>query len=360
MGHLNIHGSKMSKSLKNFVSIRDALTRGGWTARSLRVVFLMGGWKEGIEVREGVLAEANKWEATVTKFFSNVRALVAEEEARSKTGETIPQLFGPLEHRLHTDLDVARAALHAALCDNFNTSDAMKVLTDLIGETNKYMAITPALASVKEVARWLTRVVNIFGLDAASTPNGEDQIGWSDTAGTASSSEALLMPYLRLLSSFRDSVRQLAIANPRDTASAELLLLSDRLRDYDLAALGVALDDRESAVGKPALVKFVPAEELAAAREEKERRAVEKEMKKEEARVKREGEDRKKEQLGKMSHVDMYRTEEWSEWDGDGMPTKDREGKEVTKSRGKVLRKGWEKQKKVHEAWLAGQGASAS
>lgn len=361
MGHLNIHGSKMSKSLKNFVSIRDALTRGGWTARGLRVVFLMGGWKEGIEVREGVLAEANKWETTVTKFFSNVRALVAEEDAREKAGETIPQLFGPLEHGIHTELDTARAALHTALCDNFNTSDAMKVITDLIGETNKYMASTPALASVKEVARWITRIVNIFGLDAASTPNGEDRIGWSDsTAGTAAGAETLLMPYLRALSAFRDSVRQLAIANPRDSASADLLLLSDRLRDYDLAALGVALDDRDSAVGKPALVKFVPAEELIAAREEKERRAAEKEKKKEEASARKAEEDRKKAELGKVSQVNMYRIEEWSEWDKEGMPTKDREGKEVTKSRGKALRKGWEKQKKVHEAWLASQGASAS
>lgn len=237
----------------------------------------------------------------------------------------------------------------------------MKVITDLIGETNKYMASTPALASVKEAARWITRIVNIFGLDAASTPNGEDRIGWSDSAaGTAAGAETLLMPYLRALSAFRDSVRQLAIANPRDSASADLLLLSDRLRDYDLAALGVALDDRDSAVGKPALVKFVPAEELIAAREEKERRAAEKEKKKEEARVKKEEEDRKKAELGKVSQVNMYRTEEWSEWDEEGMPTKDREGKEVTKSRGKALRKGWEKQKKVHEAWLASQGTGAS
>lgn len=161
------------------------------------------------------------------------------------------------------------------------------------------------------------------------------------------------MPYLRALSSFRDAVRQLAIANPSDNTSKDLLLLSDRLRDYDLASLGVALDDRDSANGKPALIKFAAAEELIAAREEKDRRTAEKEQKKEEARLKREEEDRKKEEIAKVSHKDMYKTAEWSEWDEDGVPTKDSEGKEVTKSRGKVLKKGWEKQKKVHEAWLA-------
>ena len=105
MGHLSIHGSKMSKSLKNFVSIRDALTRGGWTPRGLRVVFLMGGWKDGIEVREGVLAEAKNWETTVAKFFANVKALVAEaeEEERREGGGLRPQPFGEGERGLHKE-----------------------------------------------------------------------------------------------------------------------------------------------------------------------------------------------------------------------------------------------------------------
>lgn len=38
-GHLNIQGSKMSKSLKNFITIREALTV--YTARQLRMVFLL-------------------------------------------------------------------------------------------------------------------------------------------------------------------------------------------------------------------------------------------------------------------------------------------------------------------------------
>ena len=56
---------------------------------------------------------------------------------------------------------------------------------------------------------------------------------------------------------------------------------------------------------------------------------------------------------GKLSHLDMYRTSEYSDWDAEGLPTKDQEGKEVAKSRGKKLKKDWERQKKLHEAWLA-------
>lgn len=55
MGHLSIQGSKMSKSLKNFITIREALARGEWTPRALRLVFLLGGWKEGIEITDDLV-----------------------------------------------------------------------------------------------------------------------------------------------------------------------------------------------------------------------------------------------------------------------------------------------------------------
>lgn len=62
MGHLSIQGSKMSKSLKNFTTIRDALARGDWTPRGLRIVFLLGGWKEGIEIADDMVKAGSSWE----------------------------------------------------------------------------------------------------------------------------------------------------------------------------------------------------------------------------------------------------------------------------------------------------------
>ncbi len=62
MGHLSIQGSKMSKSLKNFTTIREALARGAWTPRGLRIVFLYGGWREGIEVTDDIVSQGASWE----------------------------------------------------------------------------------------------------------------------------------------------------------------------------------------------------------------------------------------------------------------------------------------------------------
>ena len=61
-GHLSIAGAKMSKSLKNFTTVKEALARGDWTSRSLRIVFLLGSWGEGVEIGEKVIQESITWE----------------------------------------------------------------------------------------------------------------------------------------------------------------------------------------------------------------------------------------------------------------------------------------------------------
>lgn len=64
MGHLSISGSKMSKSLKNFQTIKDALA-STYTARSMRIVFLLGRWNDGVEISPDMRTQADTWEATV-------------------------------------------------------------------------------------------------------------------------------------------------------------------------------------------------------------------------------------------------------------------------------------------------------
>lgn len=65
MGHLSIAGSKMSKSLKNFQTIQDALSTT-YTSRSMRIVFLMGKWNDGVEISPDMRAQADNWETTIS------------------------------------------------------------------------------------------------------------------------------------------------------------------------------------------------------------------------------------------------------------------------------------------------------
>ena len=69
----------MSKSLKNFTTIREALAMPEWNARSLRICFLTAnGWADGIQIGEDLVRTTASWEDKVNNFF-----IKAVEAARS-------------------------------------------------------------------------------------------------------------------------------------------------------------------------------------------------------------------------------------------------------------------------------------
>ncbi|KAK8208142.1 tRNA synthetases class I (C) catalytic domain-containing protein [Phyllosticta capitalensis] len=173
MGHLSISGSKMSKSLKNFTTIRDALSRGDWTPRGLRIVFLLGGWKDPVEITEGLVATGAGWEDKINNFFLKIKDLERnpspENAASAEEDSALAAAFATAQ----TDVD-------RALCDSFDTPTAMQVISRLVTDYNS--AATRASlsdATALSIGLWVTKMVTIFGLDSeASTPN-PNRIGWS-------------------------------------------------------------------------------------------------------------------------------------------------------------------------------------
>jgi len=162
-----------------------------------------------------------------------------------------------------------------------------------------------------------------------------------------------LMPYLRVLSSFRDGVRRLAI-DKGESALKNILELSDKLRDEDLVPLGVALDDQED--GK-ALIKLVDPRELVKAREEK-RAQQEANAAKKAANIEAERQKKRlKLEKGRIAPSDFFKPPQvpegmYGSWNGDGLPLADGEGKELSKSQLKRVQRDWSNQKKLHEEYL--------
>ncbi|KAF2279887.1 uncharacterized protein EI97DRAFT_369035 [Westerdykella ornata] len=382
MGHLSISGSKMSKSLKNFITIRDALARGDWTARSLRIIFLLGGWHDGVEVTDDLSKAGSSWESYVSNFFYKIRDL----EIHPNTGSN-----GTEDEKLLQSFEAAKEKLHNALADSFDTPTAMRAISDIITSYNSADKSGLSDKVSFEIARWVTRMVRIFGLDGSADPH-DGGIGWAGTdipaeakdfvyaasrerdevrhhaiAGDlspelltsiiskdkpAAQQEGAAAPYAKVLSTFQEDLKSLA---EKKAPAKDFLALCDRLRDLDLWDLGIYLEDRENA---PAMVRPVDAE-LRTAREQKEALAKQKR----EAREKREREEAEKKaklaEQAKISPQEMFKTAEFSAWDADGLPTKDKDGADVPKSKMKKLKKEWEKQKKLHEEHLKSVGSSA-
>ncbi|KAF2971814.1 hypothetical protein GQX73_g1714 [Xylaria multiplex] len=408
MGHLSISGSKMSKSLKNFQTIKDALA-STYTARSMRIVFLHGRWNDGVEITPSMRTQADTWETTVNNFFTNVKSLLVEANETTSAVKSGVEGLSISENKpaegLLAELEQAKKEVSLALSNSFDTPQVMRIIADIIRKANINIGAPNGnleLPAVESIARWVTKIVGILGLDANAKPPYEG-LGWASTAMSADvdptaavqpykavynsvlsdteslglptsetlasllsqspgpefdslveagirDPEQLGLPYLRATSKLRDELRRI-VASAAPELKASILNLSDRIRDFDLTNIGVYLDDRPD--GQPSLIKFIPAAELVAAREEKAAKDAEKAKAKEEARLAREKAEAEKWEKAKIAPQDMFKGDDrYSEWDSEGMPTKLKDGSEVPKAQLKKLKKEWDRQTKVHGEYI--------
>ncbi|KAK4697568.1 cysteinyl-tRNA synthetase, partial [Lecanoromycetidae sp. Uapishka_2] len=379
MGHLSIAKMKMSKSLKNFTTIRQALEGGTWTSRGLRIFFLKGGWHEGIELGDQLVQESSAWEEKLNNFFIKAKDVANGADSGSSSHD---------HHSLADSFTKAKTKVSESLCDSFDTPTAMKTIADLISTYSKTDNPPPSITL--DIARWTTSMVNIFGLNGTAKPD-DHSIGWS---GIDVPAEA--MPILTSISNKRDTLRRkaiakdiakedltivpypeqelteerrkieapfkallnqfnhdLAISKDSKVLATDILKLSDRIRDVDLFNLDVYLEDKDG--DQPALIRPVT-RDLRAARQEKAQRELEKQRAKEEREKKAAEKAAQKAEEAKVSPLEMFRTQEYLDefgvWDEKGIPVKDKKMENVAKNKRKKFEKEWERQKKDNDAWL--------
>ncbi|KAM7405645.1 hypothetical protein PAMP_000079 [Pampus punctatissimus] len=342
-GHLTIAGCKMSKSLKNFITIKDALAKN--TARQLRLAFLMHSWKDTLDYSSNTMESAVQYEKFMNEFFLNVKDIL--RAPTDITGQF--EKWEAAELELNNGFYDRKSAVHKALCDNMDTRSAMEEMRVLVSQSNSYIAsrksakLRPNRMLVESIAVYLTNMLKIFGAIEGSEPIGFPVGGQSQNIDL----ESTVLPYLTVLSDFREGVRKIA----REKKVTELLQLCDVVRDDTLPELGVRLEDHE---GLPTVVKLVDKETLLREKEEKKEMEEEKKRKKEEAARKKQEQEMAKLAKMRIPPCEMFRTEtdKYSKFDETGFPTHDAEGKEISKGQAKKLRKLYETQEKLHNEYL--------
>uniref|UniRef100_A0A8C5LH35 Cysteine--tRNA ligase, cytoplasmic n=1 Tax=Jaculus jaculus TaxID=51337 RepID=A0A8C5LH35_JACJA len=342
-GHLTIAGCKMSKSLKNFITIKDALKKH--SARQLRLAFLMHTWKDTLDYSSNTMESALQYEKFLSEFFLNVKDILRAPVDITSQFEK----WETEEAELNKTFYDKKAAIHEALCDNVDTRTVMEEMRALVSQCNLYMAARkaarrrPNRALLESIAVYLTHMLKIFGAIEEESSLGFPVGG----PGKNLNLESMVMPYLKVLSEFREGVRKIA----RENKVPEVLQLSDTLRDDILPELGVRFEDHE---GLPTVVKLVDRDTLLKEREEKKRAEEEKRRKKEEAARRKQEQEAAK--LAKMkippSEMFLSESDKYSKFDENGLPTHDTEGKELSKGQVKKLRKLFEAQEKLHKEYL--------
>jgi len=340
-GHLTISGCKMSKSLKNFITIKDALTCH--TARQLRLAFLLHSWKDTLDYSNNTMEMAVQWEKLLNEFFLNVKDVTRYTSNRTEI--SFYQKWEEDELELNKRFSSAKDSVHASLCDSVDTRGALDAIRELVGYCNIYIRDKRASKQecncllLRDIAAYITWLLRVFG----AIPT-EEYIGFpvAESEG-AMNTEDVVMPYLSVLADFRNNVR----SHARELKATKILEECDKLRNDILPNVGVRLEDRDDYTSA---VKLVNRESLLREKEAKKvaeaAKAAEKERKKaEQAAILAERDAQRKIKPWEMF---LSETDKYSKFDDKGIPTHDAEGKELSKGQIKKLQKLQQNQEKKY------------
>ena len=231
-GHLHIKGLKMSKSLKNFITIRQALQEH--SARQLRLMFLMQPWDKPMNYSDQTVDDAKAKEKYFKNFFGSIKSLLRSGQLSKKPVKTTS------DKDLVKMLNDVPERVHSSLCNNFRTYEVIGHLVDLVSECNKYLTSEkqPKQLLVKKVATYCTKMFRILGV-----VQGQDAIGFDDhfsNSGASSSKEEDISPYVDAIVDLRKQIRSAAFKS-KHADSGEFLRFCDEVRDGTFANLGIRL-----------------------------------------------------------------------------------------------------------------------
>ena len=155
-GFLTINGQKMSKSLGNFVTIKDLLKKH--PARLLRLLIIKTHYRSPINFSEKLLTQTQKEIEKIDEFIFKIKKLSKKSTVKSKNKST------------SSLISKAEKDFIKAMDDDFNTPIALSVIFTLLNKANKLLdkdEITSKQA--KRILKFFKKIDSIFSLDLLKT-----------------------------------------------------------------------------------------------------------------------------------------------------------------------------------------------
>ncbi|XP_031322180.2 probable cysteine--tRNA ligase, mitochondrial isoform X2 [Camelus dromedarius] len=241
-GHLHVKGKeKMSKSLKNYITIKDFLRAA--SPDVFRLFCLRSGYRSAVDYGDSALLEAQRLLHAVAAFAEDARAYMRGQLAG-----------GPVqEDALWESLGRTKGAVQEALADDFNTPGAVDAVMGLVHHGNRQLK-----AASEEPGG--PRSPAVFGAIVSYVEQFFETVGISlvdRQCAAGAGGPAVLHSVVEELVRFRLKVRQFALATGEASGEAQrqqllerrpLLEACDALR-RDLAAHGVSIKEQHVHVG---------------------------------------------------------------------------------------------------------------
>jgi len=165
VGFINVDGEKMSKSLGNFFTIRDVMEK--FHPEVIRYFIVSSHYRSPVNFSDVALKEAK---TALTRFYHAFKAY--QQQFNEKLTDHFSQIH--LER------------FNTAMCDDFNTAEAMAVLFELAKELNRALKEENA-EQAKVFYSTLRHLTNILGLvqhnvdDFLRSDIGQEALGLSES-----------------------------------------------------------------------------------------------------------------------------------------------------------------------------------
>lgn len=215
-GRLNINGVKMSKSEKNYVTIRDVLSE--ISPNVLRTLFLLHNWNDQLEFSAGSMEYARSTYDKLTNYAKHIKAMQgSSRESITEKDHTIADIV------IHTTDE-----FHKTLKTTVNISNAFNLVIDLIDGTNEYVLDSPNGGVLNGLLELFTDMMSAFNFDM------DDLLG---TKGDSNADEVI-----DVLVKIRDELRMMG--KSKTFNKGQLFALTDKIRDVIAPDLGIVIEDK--------------------------------------------------------------------------------------------------------------------
>lgn len=156
-GHLSIEGQKMSKSLKNFITIKSALT--DFPPHVFRMYFAQHKYNSPMSFSYIELANAQKTWETFQALWRKISGLHAEEKWSQESGELLKYL------------QEIKAANIVALQDDLNLPKVILNLIELVSRTHSYIKDNKYPIAAQMVVKYTRDILHKLGFSIQEEPN---------------------------------------------------------------------------------------------------------------------------------------------------------------------------------------------
>ena len=335
-GHLKIEGLKMSKSLKNFKKITDFISL--YNPNTFRLYFCNSKWDMEMDFTENGLTMANANDKKISEFFQNMKVWIREYNLKKELK------FNEIDLTLNEYFNTSKSNIHKFFCDNFNTPEVISNILELIKKVYEYEEKCKVEKNMKihllySIGQYISYILKCLGLVYKTEFLEHFKLNENIVNINV---EEILTPFMNALTNFRDEIKDSCIIEKDPN---KILSLCDKFRDDILPNLGIKIEDKGK--GEKSIWKSFDKEEYL---KEKEK---EKELK-ENKRKQKEFEAKENELRLSKSAKEYFasQTDKYSEFDEDGVPTKNAKGEMLSQEQYNKLKKDFAKHEKQHQKWL--------